>query len=247
MTTYKLIDAATLAEASYRSDRIISPAVIKSLDHDDVQAHLLEGNILLLPGSNSVRDYVKFNLRPLRLGNQRFVMKHTTDSAKGASGTWWHQGFLRYSVEIFEWLKAEEVTPRYIIGHSLGAAAAQILSKTYNVPAIGFAAPRPKRSNNRVVQDGRCLLVNRTDDPVPRVPSTYHHMGKATLFKSVKHRSIFAHSMRHYIDVIKEDDLFKTLPEKWGGGFGMGWFVGRSRRWTKVRQSLLPAGGHPGQ
>lgn len=217
MTTYRLKDAATLAAASYKSGRIVSPRVIKSLDHGDVQAHLLDGNILLLPGSNSVRDYVKFNLRPLRLGNQRLVLKNATDSEKGASGTKWHQGFLRYSIEIFEWLKREEVTPNYIIGHSLGAAAAQILSKTYNAPAIGFAAPRPKWSKHGVVQDGRCLLVNRTDDPVPKVPSSYHHMGKTKLFKSVKHKSIFAHSMDHYINIINEDATFKVLPEKWSG------------------------------
>lgn len=217
MTTYRLKDAATLADASYKAGRIVSPRVIKSLDHDDVQAHLLEGNILLLPGSNSVRDYVKFNLRPVRLGGQRFVLKHTTASEKGASGTKWHQGFLRYSIEIFEWLKREGATPNFIIGHSLGAAAAQILSKTYNTPAIGFAAPRPKWSKHAVVQDGRCLLVNRTDDPVPKVPSAYHHMGKTKLFKSLKHKSLFAHSMKHYINIINEDDKFKVLPETWSG------------------------------
>lgn len=217
MTIYRVKDAATLAEASYKAGRIVSPRVIKSLDHDDVQAHLLEGNILLLPGSNSVRDYVKFNLRPLRIGNQRMVLKHATDTQKGASGTKWHQGFLQYSIEIFEWLKKENVTPNYIIGHSLGAAAAQILSKTYNAPAIGFAAPRPKWSKHGVVQDGRCLLVNRSDDPVPKVPSTYHHMGKTKLFKSKKHRTLFAHSMGHYIDVIKEDNKFKVIPETWAG------------------------------
>jgi hypothetical protein len=214
---YKLKDAATLAEASYKSGRIIKPPVIKSLDHNDVQAHLLKGNILLLPGSNSVRDYVKFNLRPLRLGNQRMVLKTATSAEKGASGTKWHQGFLRYSTEIFDWLQKEGVRPNYIIGHSLGAAAAQILSKTYNTPAIGFAAPRPKWSKHGVVQDGRCLLINRTDDPVPKVPSAYHHMGKTKLFKSVKHKSVFAHSMRHYVNIIKEDDRFEILPEKWGG------------------------------
>ena len=214
---YKLKDAATLAEASYKSTRIVKPAVIKSLDHNDVQAHLLKGNILLLPGSNSVRDYVKFNLRPLRLGDQRLVLKNATASEKGASGTKWHQGFLRYSVEIFDWLQKEGVRPNYIIGHSLGAAAAQIMSKTYNTPAIGFAAPRPKWSKHGVVQDGRCLLVNRTDDPVPKVPSAYHHMGNTKLFKSVKHKSIFAHAMSHYVNIIKEDDKFKFLPETWGG------------------------------
>lgn len=214
---YKLKDAATLAEASYKSGRIVKPPVIKSLDHNDVQAHLLKGNILLLPGSNSVRDYVKFNLRPLRFGDQRLVLKQATKAEKGASGTKWHQGFLRYSTEIFDWLQREGVRPNYIIGHSLGAAAAQILSKTYNTPAIGFAAPRPKWSKHGVVQDGRCLLVNRTDDPVPKVPSAYHHMGNTKLFKSVKHKSLLAHSMRHYVNIIKEDDKFKTLPEKWGG------------------------------
>lgn len=217
MTIYRLKDAATLADASYKAGRIVSPRVIKSLDHNDVQAHLLDGNILLLPGSNSVRDYVKFNLRPVWLGGQRFVLKHATDSEKGASGTKWHQGFLRYSIEIFEWLKKENVKPNYIIGHSLGAAAAQILSKTYNTPAIGFAAPRPKWSKHGVVQDGRCLLVNRTDDPVPKVPSAYHHMGKTKLFRSVKHKSLFAHSMRHYINIIDEDIDFKVLPETWAG------------------------------
>ena len=217
MTIYRIMYAATLADASYKAGRIISPPVIKSLDHNDVQAHLLKGNILLLPGSNSVRDYVKFNLRPLRLGDQRLVLKTATNAEKGASGTKWHQGFLRYSIEIFNWLKKEEVRPNYIIGHSLGAAAAQILSKTYNTPAIGFAAPRPKWSKHSVVQDGRCLLINRSDDPVPRVPSAYHHMGKAKLFKSKKHKTIFAHSMAHYIKIIDEDDKFKVIPELWGG------------------------------
>ncbi len=217
MTTYRLRDAATLAEACYKAERIIKPPVLRSLDHDDVQAHVLKGNILLLPGSNSVRDYVKFNLRPLRLGDQRLVLKTATAAEKGASGTKWHQGFLRYSIEIFEWLQRENVRPNYIIGHSLGAAAAQILSKTYNAPAIGFAAPRPKWSKHGVVQDGRCLLVNRSDDPVPKVPSAYHHMGKAKLFTSAKHKSLFAHSMRHYINIIEEDDKFTVLPEVWGG------------------------------
>ncbi len=216
MTIYRLKDAATLAEACYKAGRIISPPVIKSLDHEDVQAHVLQGNILLLPGSNSVKDYVRYNLRPLRLGDQRLVLK-TSGTEKGASGTKWHQGFLRYSIVIFEWLQKEGIRPNYIIGHSLGAAAAQILSKTYNTPAIGFAAPRPKWSKHGVVQDQRCLLVNRTDDPVPRWPSTYHHMGTAKLFQSIKYKNPFAHAMGHYINIINEDEQFKVLPETWGG------------------------------
>jgi hypothetical protein len=42
-------------------------------------------------------------------------------------------------------------------------------------------------------------------------------MGRTKLFKSKKNKALFAHSMRHYIDIIKEDDKFKVIPEKWAG------------------------------
>ena len=216
MTTYRLKDAATLAEASYKAGRIVSPKVIRSLDHDDVQAHLLEGDILLLPGSNSVRDYLKFNLRPLRLGDKRLTLKEG-DTERGASGTIWHQGFLRYSRVIFDWLKKEGVSPKFIIGHSLGAAATQILSKSYNAPAIGFAAPRPKKTANRVVQDERCLLINRSDDLVPKLPGDFNHMGQAKLISTRVDKRFLAHAMPRYMAIIDEAVQAQTLPDRWGG------------------------------
>lgn len=216
MTTYRLKDAATLAEASYAAGRILKPKVLKSFDHDDVQAHLLEGNILLLPGSNSVRDYLKFNLRPLRLGNQRLIMSSDA-TERGASGTIWHQGFLHYSRLIFDWLKKEGLQPNFIIGHSLGAAATQILSKSYNAPAIGFAAPRPKKTSNRVVQDERCLLINRSDDIVPKLPGDFNHMGKATLITSETDKRFIAHSMKRYVAILDEAVQAQKLPDKWSG------------------------------
>ena len=114
MTSFSLNDAATLAQASYAAGRITSPQVIKSLDRNDVQAHVLEGNILLLPGSNSLRDYLKFNRRPLRFGSTQLTMSDTK-TEKGASRTVWHQGFLQYSRVVFDWLKDEGIKPRYII------------------------------------------------------------------------------------------------------------------------------------
>ncbi|MEO1641539.1 MAG: hypothetical protein AAFU41_20100 [Pseudomonadota bacterium] len=216
MTTYRIRDAATLAKASYTAGLIVDPPVIHSLDHNDVQAHVLEGNILLLPGSNSVRDYLKFNLRVLNLGNKRLTMS-AGGTEKGASGTRWHQGFLQYSRVVFDWLKGLNVTPEYIIGHSLGAAATQILSKSYNAPAIGFAAPRPKKSRNRVVHDGRCLLINRSDDIVPKLPGDFHHMGRAVRFKTNIDRRFVAHSMDRYIAIVDEAVQAQKIPETWGG------------------------------
>ena len=215
MTKYRIKDAATLAEASYKAGRIVSPKIRVSLNHDDVQAHLLEGNILLLPGSNSVRDYLKFNLRPLRLGGKQIRLRDG-DTEKGASGTRWHQGFLRYSKVIYDWLETENIRPNFIIGHSLGAAAAQILSKSYDTPAIGFAAPRPKRTRNRVVKDGRCLLLNRSDDIVPKVPSEFSHMGRATLFKTKVDKRFMAHAMPRYVAIVDEAVQAQKIPEIWG-------------------------------
>ena len=214
MTVYRLVDAATLAKASYRADLVVSPPVVMSLDHQDVQAHLLQGDILLLPGSNSIRDYLRYNLRPLMLGGQQLTMQ-SDETERGASGTIWHQGFLNYSRIVFDWLKVAGVRPKFIVGHSLGAAATQILSKSYDTPAIGFAAPRPKKTRNRVQHDDKCLLINRTDDIVPKLPTTFNHMGKAKLLRASRRR-FNAHSMPFYQDIVGEAVQAQVLPETWG-------------------------------
>ncbi len=216
MTSFSLNDAATLAQASYTAERITSPRVIKSFDRDDVQAHVLEGNVLLLPGSNSLKDYLKFNLRPLRFGGTQLTMSDTK-TEKGASGTTWHQGFLRYSRAVFDWLKDEGITPSYIIGHSLGAAATQILSKSYNAPAIGFAAPRPKFVKGKVKNDGRCLILNRTDDIVPKLPGAFTHMGHPKLLRTPSNRKFLAHSMPRYQEIVGNAVQQQVLPERWSG------------------------------
>lgn len=214
MTIYRLKDAATLAGASYTAGMIVSPPVKHSLNHDDVQAHLLQGDILLLPGSNSVRDYLKFNLRPLRLGNTQLRMSDDT-TEKGASGTTWHQGFLHYSRIIYDWLQDGGIRPKFIIGHSLGAAATQILSKSFDVPAIGFAAPKPKKTKNPVKHDDKCLLLNRTDDIVPKLPGSFNHMGQAKFLTSAQ-RKFNAHSMPHYQEIVGAAVQAQGLPETWG-------------------------------
>lgn len=215
MSHISLSDAATLAEASYDISRITSPRRLKSCPHQDVQAHMLEGNILLLPGSNSFRDYIAFNLRPLRLGHKRLRLDNG-GTAKGASGTIWHQGFLAYAKVIYDWLDEEGLRPHTIIGHSLGAAAAQILSKSYAAPAIGFAAPRPKCARGSVKHSELCLLINRTDDRVPKLPSSFHHMGRAKLLKPPKSsNTIRAHKMTSYKDTTSAAVNAGVLPRQW--------------------------------
>lgn len=214
MTHISLADAASLAEASYDIDRIKSPKRILSCPHPDVQAYVMEGNILLLPGSNSVRDYLRYNLRPLRLGHKRLRLQDGgTD--KGASGTTWHQGFLAYSKVIYDWLDDNNIKPQTIIGHSLGAAAAQILSKSYAAPAIGFAAPRPKFVKGPVKYDKLCLLINRFDDLVPKLPSGFHHMGTAKLLAPPAKHWFASHKMASYIETTAAGQKAGVLPTSW--------------------------------
>ncbi len=96
--SYDIKLAAQMAEASYRGRR--SPSLEHSiryeLDEDDVQALFLKGDILLIPGSNSVADYLKFNLRVLNIGGKKYRL-NDDDTEEGESGTTWHQGFLRHA------------------------------------------------------------------------------------------------------------------------------------------------------
>ena len=90
--SYDIKLAAQMAEASYagRANPSLATALRKELDEDDVQALFLKGDILLIPGSNSVADYLKFNLRILNIGGKRFRL-NDDDTEAGASGTIWHQ------------------------------------------------------------------------------------------------------------------------------------------------------------
>lgn len=216
MTQYAIEDAAKLAEASYHAAHIIRPRIMHACPDADVQAYFLEDATLLLPGSNSVTDYMRFNLRPLRLGHKRITLNDDT-TAKGTSGTTWHQGFLLYASVIADWLIKERVAPKYIIGHSLGAAAAQVLCKTYGIPGIAFAAPRPKHTPNTVNSGSKCLLINRQDDMVPKLPVTFFHLGQVKTLAPQTKRAFPAHKMNHYRDIVEKGLASGALPTHWSG------------------------------
>ncbi len=209
---YRLTRAAELAEASYtgKSHPIIAPQWKASLSKGDVEAHLLTDNTLLIPGSNSVMDYVRFNLRIQRLGSGRLRMANSS----GASISW-HQGFLAHAKVVQDWLMDNKFTPSYIIGHSLGAASAQILSSGWNVPAVAFAAPRPCRTASAVSAAKRCLCINRSDDGVCNMPGGFHHLGDVRVCRPRARSGGMDHSMQHYRRVVDEGLAARTLPSVW--------------------------------
>ena len=108
---YTLKRAAELAEASYSGK---SAAVIKSqfkaaLDEEDVQAVLLTDDTLLIPGSNSINDYLRYNLRVRGLFRRNRLKM--VSRVKGAPVTW-HQGFLAHAKIVQDWLLRKNYTDR---------------------------------------------------------------------------------------------------------------------------------------
>jgi hypothetical protein len=211
---YSIADAADLVAKSYTPELLGNKVRVKRPDKDDVSAIFLTDGTLLLPGSNSLEDYLKFNLRLLNIGHKQ--LKFSDDKVeKGFSRTLWHQGFLTYSKAIFDWLGAENLRPTRIIGHSLGGAAAQIMCKTYTVPTLAFAAPRPKWVAGPIANDKLCLTIVRSDDPVPDLPPFFSHMGPVMRLPVPQNQVTVGHKMQLYIKLIGQMIAAGAMPEEW--------------------------------
>lgn len=209
---YRLTRAAELAEAAYagKTHPVIAPQWKASLHEGDVEAHLLTDNTLLIPGSNSIMDYIRFNLRIQRLGKRRLRMASSTGTPIS-----WHQGFFAHTKVVQDWLMDNGFKPSFIIGHSLGAASAQILSAGWNVPAVVFAAPRPCRTASARTAARRCLCINRADDRVCNLPGGFHHLGDVRLCRPRAPSPGLDHSMAHYRQIVAEGLAARLLPAVW--------------------------------
>lgn len=207
---YTLTRAADLAEASYtgKTHNIIGFQWKDSLSLDDVEAHLLKDNTLLITGSNSINDYIRYNLRVQRLGKKRLKLVNVP-------GVSWHQGFLAHAKVVQDWLLENNYQPSFVIGHSLGAASAQILSAGYNIPAIAFAAPRPCRTASALTAAKRCLCVNRTDDRVCNLAGGFIHLGNVRSIRPRAPNPGMDHAMPHYKTAVNEGITARKLPKVW--------------------------------
>lgn len=126
--TRKLIKGGT--KADLLSD--VTPARAK------VAAGLTHDNILVITGSRGVQDYSFYNLRPLRpLPRMDEIDQIATGLLPKAA---YHKGFLLHAARVKAFLAGR--TPDIIVGHSLGAASAQILGTHLKVPTICLASPQ---------------------------------------------------------------------------------------------------------
>lgn len=102
---------------------------------------LTHDGVLIITGSNNLKDYLWYNLRPLRtLSRFRKLPELDRLTSELLPVHAYHGGFLLHAARVLQFLGRDR--PSFIIGHSLGAASAQILGTALNVPTIAFASPQ---------------------------------------------------------------------------------------------------------
>lgn len=159
-----------------------------AIDVGGVQAYLTEDNILVILGTNEKSDWFRFNF----------------NIGRGATHHW-HKGFLAHAQVVYEFAKPLE--PRLIVGHSLGAASAQIVGYSLGVPTIAFASPKPLVSATRQIAYHKWTHIQnicREDDMICALPPSFKHVGFVEWLAPKKHHWGQDHSIDNYVDAMKE-------------------------------------------
>ena len=178
--------AAELIDKAYNSlgEGLIFPY---SLNVMGVQAYLTEDKVLVIPGTNEKSDWFKFNFKV----------------GRGSTRTW-HKGFLAHAQTVYGFAKSLE--PRLIVGHSLGAASAQIVGYSLQVPTIAFASPKPLVKGLEIPHNKWTMIQNicREDDLVCALPPNFQHVGFVNWLAPKKHHWGEDHRIDNYVDAMKE-------------------------------------------
>lgn len=210
MPNMKILDAARIMAETY--DGANDADVRMRIDIRGVQAVFLKDKTLVIPGSNELSDWFDFNFD---------VTDPSADSlgfdvVPGDSGARWHAGFLEHAQTVYTF--AKPLQPKLIIGHSLGAAAAQIVGTSLRVPSIAFASPRTHRGVSGLQGEEWVVNFCRTDDTVCHVPPNF--LG----FRHVGHRYWLSpggvnvggdHKMENYIALMQTARIREHLPATW--------------------------------
>ncbi len=209
MRNMDLMDAAELVANSYKGKSHLPP-VRTIVKKGHVEAYLLSNNTLVIPGTNDANDWTKSNLV---IGKQKVSWKL---KGKAGGNAIWHKGFAGFATTIYNQLGSAR--PTFIVGHSLGAAAAQILGCIYGVPAIAFASPMPRQGSRKLTNEHLILNVVRNDDPVCRLPPKnlgYRRAGNTEVMQPVTKDIGLRHAMEHYTDLMKIERRAGKIVKSW--------------------------------
>ena len=196
-----VFDAGDLISKAY-ADKL-GTLVKNQVDVNGVQAFYLKNGILVVPGTNERADWIDFNLNI---------------DAKGDSGRFYHGGFLKHAQMVYMFAKA--LRPKAIVGHSLGAASAQIVGKSLKVPTIAFASPKVLRGKTKVTGEGWVANFLRRDDTVCHMPpgigrNKYRHIGATYWMSPDGVNGGEDHRIDNYLSIMKAPRYKTSVPKTW--------------------------------
>ncbi|MBT0958055.1 hypothetical protein IV417_11715 [Alphaproteobacteria bacterium KMM 3653] len=204
------LKAAEIMQEGYKKNPNLP--ITHALNKRGVQAFLLRDKTVVVAGTNQLSDWLRYNLR---VATRPPRIRDLT-TRKGASGAIWHGGFLSHAEVLYDW--AAPLKPRRFIGHSLGAAAVQIVGASLNTPTIAFASPRTRKGKARFKGEGWVLNICRIDDTVCHVPPEvlgFRQVGSRYYLRPIKPNKGLDHNMGHYIRLLKNRDAAGNTPLQW--------------------------------
>ena len=210
MAKMKFPDAARVMQKTYHGSN--SADIRHRFDVGGVQAVYLKGGILVIPGTNELADWFNFNFN---IGHNQ-GRRPGTDVIAGDSGALWHAGFLQHARMVYVF--AKPLRPKLVIGHSLGAASAQIVGMSLKVPTIAFASPRTHRGSDKLPGEGWVINICRSDDSVCHLPPPFlgfRHVGSRYWLSPAQVNHGEDHRIGKYIELLRKNRHAQRLPKHW--------------------------------
>ncbi|MHA6326179.1 alpha/beta hydrolase family protein [Roseivivax sp. CAU 1753] len=210
MAKLNLLDAAELIRDAYANN--LGDRLHTTIDIRGVQAFYLKDRTLVIPGTNEFSDWFDYNLR---FGHYD-TPGHGFDVVPGDSGTLWHAGFLAHAQIVYTFAKG--LRPKFIVGHSLGAASAQIVGASLAKPTIAFASPKTCQSRQRMPGEGWVVNICRIDDTVCHVPPAFlgfRTIGSHYWLTPTEADPGEQHRIENYTELLSQARVKSRVPTSW--------------------------------
>lgn len=200
-------EAADLLIRSYMGYQAMPPLLVNKIPIF-AQSYFLKTGVLVIPGVNEDEDKLRAVDLWHSLGARHNWQKFNTAIAQ----TRWLSYFAKYSYEVARTF--HPYRPKMIVGHSLGAGMAQILTHYYGCPAICFSSPAVKSRRGKKIKLARNILnINNKGDWLPTLlphGPTLQLIGKT--YRPSAPAGLSPHAIKTYAQVIATD---KSLPSHW--------------------------------